>query len=428
MNNPLPRVFRVRQNFPQPPPLDVRSALATGFARLPLEITPGARIAVAVGSRGIANLPEIVTAILDRLSAAGARPFIIPAMGSHGGATPEGQSALLASYGITEAAMKVPIRASLEVRLIGTTGEGIPVYCSVEALGADGVVLVNRIKPHTDFAGALGSGLLKMSVIGLGKQAGATAMHAAASRLGHETAIRSIARLILGAAPILCGVAALENQFHETARLIVLPREEFETGEDRLLIEARQLMPLLPFDEIDLLIVDRIGKNISGVGMDPNVIGRPVQGYSSSLMRENRPAPFIRRIFVRDLTEETHGNAIGIGLADVTTSRLVRAIESRATYVNALTALSPQCAKIPIHFDTDIEAIDRILNSLAMPDPRTARVVRIADTLSLVNLEASEGFREEVKRHPHLTVTSDLFEMEFDAVGNLFSTIGHPVP
>src|SRR5205823_2668169 len=200
---------------------------------------------------------------------------------------------------------------------------------------------------------ALGSGLLKMCVIGLGKRAGATAMHIAASRLGHERVIRGMASLLLRAAPVLGGVAILENQFHETARLVVLPREEMEAAEDSLLADARALMPLLPFEEIDLLIVDRLGKNISGAGMDPNVIGRGVQGYSSALAREGRSAPFIRRIFVRDLTQETHGNAIGIGLADVTTTRLVRAMDARATSINALTALTPQCAKVPIHFDTD---------------------------------------------------------------------------
>ena len=178
-------------------------------------------------------------------------------------------------------------------------------------------------------------------------------------------------------------------------------------------------MPLLPFDELDLLIVDRLGKNISGAGMDPNVIGRPIQGYSSALLREGRPAPFIRRIFVRELTPETHGNAVGIGLADVTTTRLVRTIDHRATYINALTALTPQSAKIPIHFDTDREAIDLILTSLALPDSRGARIVRIADTLSLAALEISEPLWNEGAQQAGLTATSDFAELEFDGDGNL---------
>jgi hypothetical protein len=213
-------------------------------------------------------------------------------------------------------------------------------------------------------------------------------------------------------------VAILENQFHDTAKLVVLPREEVEIREEELLVEARGLMPRLPIEEIDLLIVDYLGKNISGAGMDPNVTGRWVNGYSSSLLREGRPAPFIKRIFVRDLTPQTHGNAIGIGLADVTTTRLVRAMDSRITGINALTALTPQCAKVPIHFETDREAIDLTLTSLALDDPRAARVVRITDTLSLTNLEVSEALREEVLRNPNLT-SGEAAEMRFDAEGNL---------
>jgi len=417
--NEFPRILRVRQNFPAPPPLDILATLAAEFARLLPRVQPGACIAVGVGSRGITNLAAIVAGVLDLLRAAGARPFILPAMGSHGGATPEGQREILASYGITEEAMRAPILASMEVRQIGESADGAPVFCSAEALSADGIVLINRVKPHTDFAGALGSGLLKMSVIGLGKRTGATAMHIAASRIGHERAIRGMAAVLLRAAPVLGGVAILENQFHDTARLAVLPREEMETGEEALLAEARSIMPLLPFDEIDLLIVDRLGKNISGAGMDPNVIGRDVQGYSGSLMREGRPAPFIRRIFARDLTPETHGNAIGIGLADVTTTRLVRAIDHRATAINALTALTPQSAKIPIHFDTDREAIALTLASLALPDPRAARIVRIADTLTLSEMEISEPLWAAASSSTALTTLSEPHEIEFDVDNNL---------
>ena len=423
MITPFPRVLRVRQNFPRLPPLDLESTMDAEFAKVRSRIKPSARIAVGVGSRGITNLSAIVGAIVRQLRAAGAQPFIIPAMGSHGGATPEGQCELLAEYGITEVAMGVPIRASLEVRQIGTSDEGIAVFCSVEALDADGIVLVNRIKPHTDFFGTLGSGILKMSVIGLGKQTGAATMHAAATRIGHERAIRGMARVLLHDARIVCGVAILENQFHETARIVVLPREQIESSEVPLLVEARKLMPLLPFEEIDLLIIDRIGKNISGAGMDPNVIGRSVHGYSASLMREERPAPFIRRIFVRDLTPETHGNAVGIGLADVTTSRLAQAMDHRVTYINALTAMTPQSAKIPIYFDTDREAIQRTLASLALADTRAARVVRIADTLSLENLDVSEALREEVDGRADLMILNEPQEMLFDMTGQLASSI-----
>ena len=417
--NPLPRFLRIRQNFQPMPPLDIRATLDAEFARLRPRIRSGARIAIGVGSRGITHLAEIVAAVLDQLRAAGAQPFIIPAMGSHGGATPEGQREVLGSYGITEAAMGVPIRDSLEVREVGRSADGVPVFCSTEALAAEGIVLINRIKPHTDFFGTLGSGLLKMCVIGLGKRTGATAMHLAATQFGYERVIRGMAAVLLQNAPVLGGVAILENQFHDTARLLVVPREEMETAEDALLAEARALMPLLPFDEIDLLIVDRIGKNISGAGMDPNVINRSIHGYNSLPMRDGQPAPFIRRIFVRGLTPETHGNAIGIGMADATTTRLVHATDARATNLNSLTALTPQSAKIPIAFDTDREAIERMLASLPLPDPHAARIVRIADTLSLAELEISEPLWCEVRTRPEFTALSEPCEVAFDAQGDL---------
>jgi hypothetical protein len=415
----LPRVLRVRQNFSRPAPLDLPAVIGAEFQKLRPSLRPGARIAVGVGSRGIMNLKAIVAEVIALLRAAGTEPFIFPAMGSHGGATPEGQREILASYDITEATMGVPIRASLEVRQVGTTADGKPVWCSVEALGADGIVLINRVKPHTDFSGELGSGLLKMAVVGLGKRAGAAAMHLAASELGHERAIRTMAGGLIRETPLLGGVAILENQFHETARIAVLPRAEMETGEDALLVEARRLMPLLPFDEIDLLIVDRIGKNISGTGMDPNVIMRSIDGYSSHLKREGRPSPFIRRIFVRDLTPETHGNAIGIGLADITTTRLARAMDPRITFVNSMTALTPQSAKLPVYFDTDREAIERALASLPLDDPTAARIARIADTLSLVEMELSEPLWAEVKARPDFTALGEARAMNFGADGNL---------
>lgn len=418
MNDALPRMMRVHQRFPETPPLDIRNVLAAEFEKVRPRIVPGSSVAVGVGSRGITGLSEIVGGMLDLLKRAGAHPFIVPAMGSHGGATSEGQRALLADYGITEASMAVPIRSSMAVREIGTA-KGQPVYCSEDALGADGILLINRVKPHTDFGGRLGSGIIKMSVIGLGKHAGAAAMHRAASRAGYEPTLRAMARVILDNTPVLGGVAILENQRHDTARIAILPKESIEEGEDLLQVQARDWMPKLPFDEIDLLIIDRFGKNISGAGMDPNVIGRGVHGYSSELMRVGQASPFIRRLFARDLTPETHGNAIGIGLADLTTSRVVRGMDARATYVNALTALTPQGAKIPIHFETDREAIQQALASLALADPRTARVVRIQDTLSLETLEISESLAGDVSNRPELSTSEPARAMEFNDDGNL---------
>jgi hypothetical protein len=416
---PLPRLRRVRQNFPRPAPLDLPAVLAAEFGKLRPSLRPGARIALGVGSRGITNLKPIVIEVLALLRSAGVEPFIFPAMGSHGGATPEGQREILASYDLTEDSLRTPIRASLEVRPVGETEDGKPVFCSVEALAADGIVLINRVKPHTDFSGDIGSGLLKMAVVGLGKRAGAAAMHLAASELGHERAIRTMAGVLLRETPLLGGFALIENQFHETARIVVLPRDEMARGEDALLVEARALMPLLPFDEIDLLIVDRMGKNISGTGMDPNVIMRSIDGYSSLLRRDGRPAPYIKRILVRDLTPETHGNAIGIGLADFTTTRLARAMDPRISFLNALTALTPQSAKLPPYFDTDREAIARALATLPLADPAAARIVRIADTLSVADLAVSDSLWPEIRDRPTISALGEPRELAFDAEGNL---------
>lgn len=418
-------MMTVRQKFPKPPPLDLRAALREQFASLRNQIKPGASIAVAVGSRGIANLQNIVAAVLEILTATGAKPFIVPAMGSHGGATPDGQLELLAEYGITEKRLGVPIRAEMEAESIGTTEDGVGVFFSRVALQADGVVVINRVKPHTDFLSeTLGSGILKMLVIGLGKRVGAANFHAAASRFGYERVIRASARISLGRAPILCGVAIVENQFHDTANIAVLLSDEIERREPELFAEARRLMPRLPFDDIDLLIVDRLGKNISGAGLDPNVIGRSIHGYSS-LLGDHNTTPRIRRLFVRELTPESHGNAVGIGFADFTTARLVRSINRQITTLNALTALTPQSVKVPIHFETDREAISRALESLALPDPRQARVVRIADTLSLEVIEASEAWTEQIQQNDRLAVIHRAEEMKFDSADNL-APLGFP--
>jgi hypothetical protein len=421
---PFPRMIAVRQKFPVSPPLDIPAVVQHEFKAQNVlsRLKPDAQIAVGVGSRGITHIKNIVAEVLAALKTAGVKPFIIPAMGSHGGATPEGQIGVLESYGITEQSMGVPIRASMEVERLGTSADGVEVFCSVEALRSDGIVIVNRVKPHTDFTGTHGSGVMKMIVIGLGKRMGAATCHGAAARLGLERVIHGIARVTLRRAPILCGVAIVENHFHDTARIAVLKPDEIEVREKELLEEARQLLPRLPFDDIDVLIVDRIGKNISGSGMDPNVTGRWVHGYSTSLADDNRQSPRIRRIFVRDLTPETHGNAIGVGFADITTTRLVDAMDKHVTYVNALTSLTPHGAKIPIHFDTDRECMAQALASLAIPDVRQAKVVRIADTLSLVNLEASEAYADLVNQRGDLETVEAPREMRFDGTNNLLPT------
>jgi hypothetical protein len=411
-------MLRVRQRFDVPPPIDAREAVRGEFPNLGARIKAGSQIAVAVGSRGITDIRPIVETVLEQIRAAGGQPFIIPAMGSHGGATAEGQREILVEYGISEQALKVSVRPAMDVQSLGTTSEGVEVLWSSEALRADGVIVINRIKPHTDFqSDSIGSGVLKIMVVGLGKRVGAAAYHVASTRFGYEQMLRSIARVVLQCAPILGGFGIVENQLHETARITALLPEQMEAGEAELFREASRLMPKLPVEDIDLLIVDRIGKNISGAGMDPNITGRWVHGYSSMLSGNGGSGPHVRRLFVRDLTPETHGNGIGIGLADITTTRLVKALDTQKTYINALTSLTPNCAKIPIHFETDQEAISMALGSLAMPDPSAAKVVRIADTLTLDRLEISEAVMQT--RRAGLDVSGDAVDMEFDGTGNL---------
>jgi len=341
-------------------------------------------------------------------------------MGTHGGATPHGQLSLLADYGITEQALGIPIKASMDVDPVGRTPDGLEVFFSAEALRADGIIAVNRIKPH-NFQGSIGSGVTKMIVIGLGKKRGAQACHAMASRKGHENVIRTAADILLRSTPILGGLAIVEDQLHQTAAIEFLPRERMINREEELLTQAKKLMPSLPFNDVDLLIVDELGKNISGVGMDPNIIGRGVQGYSSSLESHDEQRPNVRRIFVRDLTPETHGNAIGVGLADLTTSRLVRETTYHDTYLNALGSFTPQTAKIPIYFETDREAIEQALISLALPPNCEAKVVRISNTLLLQRVAVSHAYSDLLKTRNDLWRMGEWEKMQFDRKGNLMS-------
>ena len=416
----LPNMLRLRQHFPQHPVLDVAAVVHAEVARMRPQLRPGQRVAVAVGSRGIARLAQVVRALIDALRAAGVVPFIVPAMGSHGGATPEGQLHVLADYGVTEASMGVPIHAAMDVVNLGNTPEGLPALCSAEALRADAIVIVNRVKPHTDYSSrTLGSGLIKMLVVGLGKHAGAANFHRSAVRVGYEAALRAIGRVLLTRAPVCFGLALVEHQRHDLARIEAVPAANIEQREGELFGEARELLPRLPFEEMDLLIIDRIGKNISGPGMDPNVTGRRAHAYSTLLSNELDTHPFIRRIFVRGLTPETHGNAIGIGMADATTQRLATQMDRHITQINALTSLTLHSAKLPVVFANDRDAVASMLDTLALPDVRQARVVRIADTLSMEWMEVSEAFAAEIAARSDLTVATAPMAMTFDAQGNL---------
>jgi hypothetical protein len=404
-----------RRRFPEHPAVDLAAVLRPALAAL---VRRGMSVAVGVGSRGVTRLAEVVRETLDALRAAGASPFIIPAMGSHGGATPEGQRALLAEYGVTEASMGVPVRDSMETVLLGRSPEGIPVHFSAEARRADGVVVLNRVKPHTDFSGPLGSGLQKMLGVGFGKQRGAAAIHAAASRRGLEAVLLAVAGVVLREVPVLAGIALLEDGRHRCARVEVVPGPEIPAREPALLAEANRLMPRLPVERVDVLVVDRIGKNISGAGMDPNVIGRTISGYSASLA-DHAASPVIHRIIVRDLTPESHGNATGIGLADFTTTRLLRGIDWPVTRMNALTSLSLNAFKIPLSFDTDRECLERALATVPLEEGFRPRVLRIRDTLNLERFEASEALAAEMADVPGVEELAPAREILFDPGGNL---------
>jgi hypothetical protein len=421
LTNHFPKMLAMEQNYPPSPAVDFPALLEQQFTQTGLrdQIKPGMRIALGVGSRGITNLKEIVQATLGVLTRAGARPFIIPAMGSHGGATSQGQTEMLAGYGVTAETMGVPIDASMEVKKIGTALDGLDVVFSVPALAADGIVVLNRIKPHTDFRGTLGSGIQKMLVIGFGKQVGAGNAHRAAAHAGYEPVLRAFAKTILGSVPIFAAVALLEDQHHQTAVIEVIGPENIVHHEDLLFQKAQSLLARLPFEDIDLLIIDRMGKDISGSGMDTNVIGRDISGYLSSLHPDGPITPRVARIFVRDLTPASNGNGIGIGLADFTTARLVKALNLQYTYMNGLTSLGILPAKIPIYFENDREGIQAALASLAAADPGDLRVVRIADTLNLDRFQASEPCVRALNGDLGVKTAGTAREMDFDTAGNL---------
>jgi hypothetical protein len=423
LSNPFPKMLAMEQSYPPSQKLDFPALLEQQFAQSGLreQIKPGMRIALGVGSRGITNLKDIVHATLGVLTRAGARPFIVPAMGSHAGATAQGQTEMLAGYGITAESMGVPIDASMEVKKIGTALDGLDVVFSVPALAADGIIVLNRVKPHTDFRGTLGSGIQKMLVIGFGKQVGAGNAHRAAAHSGYEPVLRAFAKTILRSVPVFAAVALLEDQHHQTAVVEVIRPENIVQHEDRLFQKAQSLLARLPFEDIDLLIIDRMGKDISGSGMDTNVIGRDISGYLSSLHPDGSITPRVSRIFVRDLTPASNGNGVGIGLADFTTARLVKSLNLQYTYMNALTSLGLVPAKIPIYFESDREGIQAALASLAAADVADMRVVRIADTLNLERFQASEPCVRTLNGHPGVKTAGTAREMDFDTAGNLLA-------
>jgi hypothetical protein len=390
---PLPRFQRVRQELPHPSLPDVEQAVIQSVESIPDIATRcrDKRIAITAGSRGISQIVEILAALVRTLQKYQAAPFIVPAMGSHGGATAQGQVEMLASLGITEATVGAPIESSMEVVEVGRLPTGMPVFLDRLAASADGIVIVNRVKPHTDFAGDVESGLAKMAVLGLGKHRGAALLHSYGTE-GLQIWMPQAASVIVRNTPVLFGLASVENAYHEVARVAAVTPEGIGGPEEMALLrEAYALMPTFPFREIDVLIVDEMGKNISGVGMDPNVIGRTKVHAVADVVTCD-----IRTIAVLNLTPEAHGNASGIGLADVTTRHLVEQIDFEATYLNCITAgmSGIQRAAIPMVAPDDQAAVETALHVCGQPDPLQARIIRIKNTLSLGEMDISESLAQ----------------------------------
>ena len=415
----FPRMLRLSQKFEGPELGDVEDETCSQLAALELgnKIRPGESVAITAGSRGIANIDSIIKAATRHLREIGAEPFVVPAMGSHGGRTAEGQQEILHSYGVTEEYTGAPIRSSMETVVVDTTPQGIPVHFDRHAYEADHVIVCGRVKPHTGFVGPIESGLHKMMLIGLGKHQGAKIYHRAIKDYSFLEIILAVADVILAKCRVAAGLAIVENAYDETALIEAVAPDRFFEREEALLKLAQQWMPRLPFPEVDLLVVDQIGKNISGSGMDTNVVGRKFNDHGAT----GDDTVNCKRIFVRGLTPETHGNACGIGMAEVTNQRTVDQANLVATRINALTGGHPSAAAVPIAFDTDREAMLAILETVGLVDPADSGIIQIANTLKLGEVLVSEKYTPEVQERSDLEVLSGPDAMAFDAHGNLAS-------
>lgn len=410
----LPRFVLAEQFFPNRAithiPEHIRKELLE--ADFASRFRPGARIAVGVGSRGIANLQLIVRSVVDWLKEQGADPFIFPAMGSHGAATAEGQIDVLAHYGIDEAGVGAPVLSSLEVESLGKTPEGMEAFMDKKAYDSDGVFLIGRIKWHTDFSGGLESGLFKMMAIGLGKFAGARQYHTFAYKLGLEEVIRSVGAKVFATGKILGGLAVQEGAHHETAGLVAVSAahgvQAMMAREEELLREVKSWMAKLPAPEIDILIVDEIGKNISGAGMDTKVINRAIQGNYNPFP----DTPIVHRIYARGLSELSYHSAVGLGLADVIHDRLLNEVDWNPTYINSLTASTPSAIRIPIHFPSDREALTKIATTVGKLDLSAVTYCRIRNTMELAHLEVSENLIPAL--YPHVKAVSAPFDARWN--------------
>lgn len=414
---PYPRMMRIRQHFDAPQVHDIPATIHAEIAKLELEkkIEKGQTIAISVGSRGIAHIALIVKSLVEECKRLGLQPFLVPAMGSHGGGTAQGQRAIIESYGVTEEYTGAPIRATMETVEVGRTAEGVPVFFDQYAYEADHVAVVGRIKPHTGFIGEIESGLHKMMLIGLGKHRGASLYHRAIVHYSFDRIVRSVGQAVIERCGVLLGLAIVENQDDQTARIEAVPPEHFVEREKALLVMAKKWMPRIPFARADLLVIDQIGKDISGSGLDTNVVGRKYHDHCAA----EQEYPKITRIYIRGLSKATHGNATGLGNAEFVHRRVVDEMDRESTYINCLTGNSPQGAAIPIYYDTDRQSLDAALGTIGLVDPEHARLVRILDTLHLSEILASEAYLSEVEQQDDLSIVEPLKPMEFDDHGDL---------
>ncbi|MBI3879013.1 MAG: DUF2088 domain-containing protein [Verrucomicrobia bacterium] len=417
----FPRIFRVRQTFERQRVADVTAEVRRELERLNLRerVRPGQTVAITAGSRGIANIHLIIRAAVDHFKSLGAQPFIVAAMGSHGGGTPEGQRRILTDYGITEEFCGCPVRCNMETVILDRTPEGIPVHFARDAADANHVLVVGRVKPHTRLTGELQSGLMKMMLIGLGKHAGAHAYHRAFADFSFDQIARSVATRVMDKGRVLAALGIVENAHEETALIRGVLPHELEEQEKQLLALARRWLPRLPFDHADILLVDEIGKEISGCGMDSNVVGRKLQLHQAA----PEEFPKIKRIIVRGLTEQTHGNATGLGYSEFCLTRVVKAMDQRSTWINVNTAGNPAVGMIPPHYDTDRETLTVALGTIGLVEPPRAKLLWIRNTLDIVEVECSEAYLEAARARADLEVLGEPRPLAFDATGNLPPTL-----
>ena len=415
MSAHLPLIAKVRQNQPRPRVDDVAGTVRQLIlsSKIRDRVPAGGRIAVGVGSRGIHCIATVAKTTVDTLKELGYKPFIKAAMGSHGGATPEGQRELLAGYGITPENMGVEVLTSLETLVLGTSPIGLPIYFDRDAYEADGIICLNRIKPHTDFRANFESGILKMMVIGFGKQKGAEQIHKLGLR-GMKEVLPAVGKFLLENTKFSLGLAILENVDDQPAEIVALEPDEVLAREPKLLDKVRTLMGRIPFDQIDVLVVGEIGKNYSGAGMDPNVIGR--------LMVETQPdfeKPLVTRLVVLDVSDESHGNIVGVGFADLCTQRLVDKIDPVPFNINVITSCFLERARIPITLPTDAEVLDTAVQTCWRLSPADVRMVVIPNSLELNTLYVSQAMAADVEAHPDLSFESGFAPLPLDANGFL---------